>query len=755
MLRRLKHAFRGDKLLILLTGLATSLLITALYAHQPWVFRFLDRKLYDLTLREHYSGPATTVPVIVDIDEDSLAKYGQWPWPRYRIAVLLDKLHQAGVLAAASDIVFAEPDRTSPLLIKKEITGQFGEYLTGDLEFANLPPILEDNDVLLAETLKTTGPFVLGYSLEFHDLEQETGQDTCGIEPLNLAYKTTAPGVEPNPAQALFTATGAVCPLTVLTGAAPQAGFFTTASDMDGVIRRVPLLMNWNGKVFPNLCLRALLLACQGRAQVLTLSPAGTESLLIVIKDPETGEKRKIEIPLDQRGQMFVNYRGPSRTFPYVSAGSVLDGDPETLARLKGTIALIGTSASGLKDLRVTPFDQYYPGVETHATLIDNILAEDFIHIPDWEPGLQVFAILISGLLITVLMTWTNAIWTALPLLLLAWGLWAGSGHLFGRYHLFFSPLYSWIVLAVGFTLLTLVKFWREERQKRFIHGAFSHYLSPAVIDRIVANPDSLSLDGEEKEITIMFTDVRNFTSLSERLTAGQVTELLHEYLTPMTRIITDNSGTLDKFIGDAVMAFWNAPLGVPEHQKKALVSAMEQRVKLQELNKGFQEKYGFNIAVGMGVHCGRVRVGNMGSAELFDYTVIGDNVNLASRLESLTKYYSVDILVSDAVKKACERDYVYQEVDTVRVLGRAEAVVIHTVYPLDRAEELKPELEQYARALDLYKAGDFDGAEREFFTLADEHHRPLYALYGNRCRRLRDQPPGPDWDGVFIHETK
>ena len=753
MLGWIRRKFTGDKLLILLTGLATSLLITGLYVHQPRLFRFLDRKIYDIMLREHHSGPASSLPVIVDIDEDSLAKYGQWPWPRYRIALLLDKLNQAGVLAVGTDIVFAEPDRTSPRLIKEEITGQFGQYLTGELEFANLPDILQDNDALLAATLET-GPFVLGYSLEFQNLGHGLGQDVCGIAPLNLAYKTTMPGVEPDPANALFDARDAVCPLPVLTAAAPRAGFFTTSADMDGVIRRVPLLMLWNGRIFPNLALRTLFEACQGRAQVLTLSSAGTESLLIAFHDPDTGKVRKIEIPLDQRGQFFVNYRGPSETFQYISAGLVLEEDPATKAALQGKIALIGTSASGLKDLRVTPFDQYYPGVETHATIIDNILSEDFLRIPHWEPGLQVFAILVSGLLITVLLTWTGAIWAALPLVLLGWGLWAGSGHLFSQNRVFLSPLYSWIVLGISFTLLTLMKFWREEKQKRFIHGAFSHYLSPAVIARIVEDPDSLSLDGEEKEITIMFSDVRNFTSLSEKLTATQVSELLHEYLTPMTRIITNNSGTLDKFIGDGVMAFWNAPINVPEHEKKALAAAMEQLEKLKELNKTFVEKYGFPIAIGIGIHCGRVRVGNMGSADLFDYTLIGDNVNLTSRLEGLTKFYRLEILVSDAIRKACGQDFVFQEVDSVRVKGRDEPVTIHTVHDRTRAGARREELERYAKALAMYKARDFAGAEAVFADLAADGP-PLYDLYRRRCRHLCEEPPGPEWDGVFTHEEK
>ncbi|MGE4553777.1 MAG: CHASE2 domain-containing protein, partial [Desulfovibrionaceae bacterium] len=536
--------------------------------------------------------------------------------------------------------------------------------------------------------------------------------------------------------------------------AKPACGFFTTSADMDGVIRRVPLIMSWGGKVFPNLALQAILTAYHGRALVLTLSPAGAGSLVIGIKDPAQG-KRKIEIPLDQRGQIFVNYRGPGNSFPYVSAKDVLEGNPAVADRLKDHIAFIGTSAAGLKDLRITPFDQYYPGVETHATLVDTILAGDFLEIPDWEPGLQIFAVLFAGVVTTLLLAWTTALWSAIPVVAAAVGVWFGCGWVFTQHRLFLSPLYSFVVLGTNFTMLTLIKFWREERQKRFIHGAFAHYLSPKVIEQIVDNPDSLSLEGEEKEITIMFSDVRSFTTLSEKLTPTQVTDLLHDYFTPMTRIITENSGTLDKFIGDAIMAFWNAPLDVPDHQKLAVRSALMQLDKLAELNELFKVKFGFPIAIGLGVNCGRVRVGNMGSADLFDYTLIGDNVNLASRLEGLTKFYGQQIVISKAVKEACGDEFVYQELDSVRVKGKHEPVTIFTVFTKEAAAPRRDELTLYDDALARYKAMDFAGARDDFTRLKQMHPGVLYEMYEERCEHLREEPPAEGWDGVYTHKTK
>jgi len=363
---------------------------------------------------------------------------------------------------------------------------------------------------------------------------------------------------------------------------------------------------------------------------------------------------------------------------------------------------------------------------------------------------------ILAGITITLLVAWARAVWLLLPLAGMAFGMWEGSAYMMSSMRVYISPLYAYIILAGNFTLLTLLKFWREEKQKKFIHGAFSHYLAPAVIKQIYDSPESLSLQGQEKEVTVMFSDVRGFTTMSEKLTPTQVTDLLHDYLTPMTRVITSNMGTLDKFIGDAIMAFWNAPIDVPDHQKKALSSALQMLDHIHVLNEGFQQKFGLTIKIGVGLHCGRVRVGNMGSADLFDYTLIGDNVNLTSRLESLTKYYGQILLVSQAMKEACGDDYAYVEMDSVRVKGKSEPITIYTAMTHEARAARKAGFDRYEEALGLFKAMRFDEAEKIFAELKGTGFEEVLCLmYEERCQHLKEEPPGEGWDGVYTHKTK
>jgi adenylate cyclase len=738
MANLLKKILKSDKLPLLLTGFATSLLMVFLYIMQPGILRFLDYKIYDQMLRREHGTKTSGAPVIVDIDEKSLAALGQWPWPRYRVALLLEKIRQAGALAVGMDMVLAEPDRTSPGLLQRQIKKE----LMVDVRFEGLPKALEDNDALLASVLKDK-PYVLGFYFSFN--KGETGQQAVegGIKPAQVSV-LAAPGA-PTPDKVLHSAYGAVCPLPVLAEAATATGFFNATPDPDGILRRVALLINYNGGIYPSLALATLMQAAGDPSVLLKLDTQGTDSL----------RYGGTVIPVDRAGQMLVNYRGGEGMFPYVSAVDIIEGkaDPATL---NGKIAFIGTSAAGLRDLRATPFTAVYPGVETHATILDNILTQDFISIPDYAPAVELTATLLAGIAITLLVCWARAVWIVVPLVGMGFGMWEGTAYLLGHLRVYISPLYSYIILAANFGLLTVMKFWREEKQKKFIHGAFSHYLAPAVIKQIYDSPESLSLQGQEKEVTVMFSDVRGFTTMSEKLTPTQVTDLLHDYLTPMTKVITQNMGTLDKFIGDAIMAFWNAPVDVPEHQKKAVSSALQMLDHLKELNVGFQTKFGLTIKIGIGLHCGRVRVGNMGSADLFDYTLIGDNVNLTSRLEGLTKYYGQVLIVSEAMREACGDTYAYMELDAVRVKGKHEPITIYTAMTHEQAAARADEITRHEAALALYRAMRFAEAKEAFAALKEQTgNAVLYDLYMERCDTLTEHPPAEGWDGVFTHTSK
>jgi adenylate cyclase len=741
MFAPLKKAFKKDQLILLGSGLVISFLMIILFISQPQFLNLLELKIYDLYLRSYHQPAATEVPVIIDLDEKSLSELGQWPWPRYRVALLFKYLQAYGASAVVSDIIFVEPDRTSPVAIKADIKRE----LKIDVEFSGMPDSLMDYDKLLAYNLQT-GPFVLGINFVARsglgDMEPST-RHACDFPPAKVAVLSPPGSLTPH--QALFSSGEMICPTPSLAEAQPRVGFITISPDPDSVYRRVPLLYSWEDKIYPSLALAALIQATGEENMVLKLSSLGVEAVKF----------NGIVIPTDKRAQMLINYRGKSRTFQYISASDILNKKLPPKA-LEGRIAFIGTSAAGLKDIRPIPLDPSYPGVEAHATVVDNILSQQFLSIPDWAKGLEFAGMVAAGIVTTLLLMWARASWLVIPLIGLACAMWYGSVLLYKEQHFFLSPMYSYITLALTFFSLTVIKFWREEHAKKFIHGAFAHYLAPSVISQIMDNPGSLSLDGQEKDITIQFSDVRSFTSLSEKLTPSQVTDLLHDYLTPMTRIITENEGTLDKFIGDAVMAFWNAPLDVECHQEKALATALAQQEKLKELNELFIDKYGFTIDVGIGIHSGPVRVGNMGSADLFDYTLIGDNVNLASRLEGLTKYYGQKLVVSQAIKDACCNNYHFRILDSVRVKGKLEPVTIYTAYPPAEAEARKEELELYAEAHDHYIHQRFAEAVELFERIRDTGaEETLCAMYIDRCNHLMENPPGEDWDGVFTHKTK
>ena len=742
MIGFIKSIFKKDQLFLFTTGLAASILMVILFITHPPFLKLLDYKLYDQFLREYHDDKATDIPVVIDLDEKSLAELGQWPWPRYRVAMLLKYLQAYGASAIATDIVFAEPDRTSPTVFREQLKKE----MKVDVKIEGLPPALADNDKLLAHNLKS-GPFVLGFDFRTEKVLRDDGvaHETmgCFVKPVNVAIKSM-PGA-PSPHDILLRAEEAICPLPILTMATPRTGFITISPDLDSVYRRVPLLFSWNKKFYPSLALASIMQATGMKSMIITMSPIGVASIRL----------GPIVIPTDSRGRMLINFRGPMKTFQYISASDVLNKKLKPGA-LQGKICFLGTSATGLKDIRATPLDPGYPGVEAHCTVVDNILSKQFLTVPDWANGLELVLMVGVGLLTTVLLMWAKAGWLILPLIGLGYGMWYGSVKMFTDYDYYISPLYAYLNLALTFTLLTVIKFWREEHAKKFIHGAFAHYLAPSVITQIMDNPDALSLEGQEKDITIQFSDVRSFTSLSEKLTPTQVTDLLHDYLTPMTRIITEHEGTLDKFIGDAVMAFWNAPLDIENHEEKSLLAALAQQDKLEELNKEFIEKFGFTIAVGIGIHSGPVRVGNMGSADLFDYTLIGDNVNLASRLEGLTKFYGQKLVVSQVIADACKGKYYFRILDSVRVKGKVEPVTIYTAYTLEKAEGRKEELDLYEKAHDLYLKQEFDRARELFEQLKGMDAEPLlYDMYIERCAHLKEAPPGEDWDGVFTHKTK
>ena len=495
---KLASFFGFTKAWVIGSGIIVTLAACLFSIFKPSYLNLMELKLYDVMLKKTHSGIQTTRVAIVDIDEASLEQFGQWPWPRYRTAKLFRNIQLAGAEAVGIDILFAEPDQTSPAVIQDTLKKDLGV----DLKFSGLPAGFMDNDAVLAETLGQ-GNFVLGYSALFKSAWARKA-DRPGIKsagnhggqtalyagmPVFNAVEIRAPGAG-KAADFLFSASGLASPLPVLAEHVKGAGFMNTLADADGVLRRVPLLIACGQKVYPQLALATLMAGHEPQKEVpiIRVTRSGIESLEITNRT----------IPLESNGGMMINYRGPGRTYPYYSAKDVLNGQLEP-GDFKGKIIFVGTSATGLKDIRVSPLSPVFPGVEVHATLVDNILSNDFIKRPYWISGLELTLVFIWGILTTFIIGYSNAILTLPITLVLGVAVWWLGLISMGRYHVWVSPFFPILVLILNFSILNLQKFRFSEKKKKFFREAFSKYVSSAVVDQLAKNPDRLSLQGEEK----------------------------------------------------------------------------------------------------------------------------------------------------------------------------------------------------------------------------------------------------------------
>ncbi len=739
-LRKL-FGLRALKSLPLMTGSIFTAFMAGLFIFQPQFLRVIELNVFDAVFRLSYDGKVNESVIIVDLDEASLSEFGQWPWPRYRVALMLEKIRRDGAASIALDMVFAELDRTSPYIIQQQLEDELGVSMS----FSNLPQGLEDNDQILANILEG-GPFTLGFYFDLvrdHVL-QPVSNNRAHIHPLRIAT-VSEPGAPPL-SDSLFHAAGITGNIDILSKAVDSSGFMNVAADPDGIIRRVPLLMSYDDNYYPSLALAALLNALGLNQAAVRSSAGGVESIRIGAQT----------IPLDSRGQLLLNYRGPGKSFPYVSASDILS-DRTSQGLFQDKIVFIGTSAAGLKDIRSTPLDNVFPGVEAHATVVDNILTGDFLHRPDWALGTELILILAAGIASTIIIIWLSGLWLVLPLMLCAAGLWFGTMYLFQSQGIYFSPFMPLLTLAGNFSLLTFQNFWIEEKEKRKLQNTFEHYLSPDVVKRVVKNPSLLKLGGDKKNLSILFTDIRSFTNISEAMEPEELVNFMNDYLTAMTEVILKNKGTLDKYMGDAIMAFFGAPEDMPDHARVAQKTAIEMLDRLHECQEKWCIPGQSSIEIGVGISSGEVIVGNMGSAKRFDYTVMGDQVNLASRLEGLTKMYGVKILVSEFTRNQARDDFAYRELDLVRVKGKQKPVAVFEPFRnYHFTQEELAFIAPFEQGLAAYRSQKWEQAISEFqkaLTLKPQDYPCL--KYIDRCRQMAKSPPGPDWDGVWVMQTK
>ncbi|WP_418640965.1 CHASE2 domain-containing protein [Sulfurimonas sp. ST-27] len=696
------------------------------YLKYPSFFSLFENKLNDVMFLARGDKTADDRIVIVDIDEKSLQQLGQWPWSRNKVATILEHLTQYGAGIIGLDIVFAEKDNSSPKLVLQK------------LGLKNIAA--EDYDKILAETIAAS-PTVTGYVFA---LKNDT------LEKRETLPKTTAIIIEKNKPEksSLIKPYRAIVNIPVIKNAAYSSGYFNTIPDEDGVVRSIPMIMEYRGLLYPSLSLELTRLALGERKVVINYYKKGVESIRI----------GKITIPTDRFGRMIINYRGRQHKYKYISACDIYANkiDPKEIA---GKIVLVGTTAAGLLDLRSTPFDSVYPGVEVHATAIDNILNQEFLARPSWIIGFDIVDIFLSLSIAFGLLLIPNAMLSFTFLTLFITGLLFMHYYTMTEKGLLINTLFPLAGISFLFVIGEAVNYFLESRQKERIKQKFATKVSPAVVEELIANADSDTFDVKEKEITILFSDIRDFTSISEKMdSAKSLINLLNEYMTPMVDIITKYKGTVDKFIGDAIMAYWNAPTDVQDHPDKALQSAIEQILRLETLNIKLSKEKKPNINIGIGINTGVSVVGEMGSIGRSDYTCIGDSVNLASRAEGLCKVYASKIILSEYTKKMLKKDnYFLRELDTVRVKGKNKPVTIYECMGYKEKHWVnfnENDTRIYTEALKLYKNSHFKEAKKLFTRLNNANVQKLYTIYIQRCEYYIHNRP-KDFDGVFTFTNK
>lgn len=693
------------RLIFILFGLIAAAVAFGGYRQAPPALQQLDYRLKDARFRVRGPITPTKQVVVVAIDHKSIKEIGRWPWSREVTARLIAQLAHYGAKVTALDIVFSEPqDQVS--------------------------------DAALSAAVTAADNVVLGYF--FRDEEQPIEPvSLLQLESARIKLVRVADGVTSIP---LGEYRSVDTNLSLIGKGARDFGFFNARPDGDGLYRRSLLLLLYNGDIYPSLAMKALR-HYLGHEIMLDIQPWGVDAI-------QLGELR---VPSREDGTMALNYYGPAGSFRTVSAGDVIKKrlPPDAL---NGSIVFVGATEIGIFDIRPTPFDATQPGVELHATVAANALDGRFLRHDGTTQTLELVSLVAFPVLLGIGLAFAPGTLVGLAAFgALAVLFWTVNYLAFSQGLRDMTLLYP--LLGLGLTYLGS-EAWRNlvvERKGRQLKKAFSNYVSPDLVRQIEKNPDKLVLGGEQRELTILFSDIRGFTTVSEDLTPPELVALLNEYLSPMTRIVLEERGTLDKFIGDAVMAIFNAPLDVPQHAVHACRAAVRMLEELQRLNKGFVGRGMHSLDIGIGINTGPAVVGNMGADIRFDYTAIGDSVNLASRLEGLNKLYDSHILISEDTRRQVPPDmFCFREVDRVRVKGKHKPVVLFEL--LVDKQELLPGFEA---ALEQYRAQAFETARQMFDELAQQYDDGPSRLYSSRCTEYLLTPPPNGWDGIYTAKSK
>ncbi len=704
----------------------------------------LERQLYDTRVRLTAPGGVDPDIVIAAIDEYSLEKQGHWPWTREKLAMLVDRLFEYGAAVVSFDMVFAERDVSADVALLREFTDEDADAAFLQ-RLGQLEPRL-NRDHIFAEALGR-GPTVLGY---YFDTDPSTVL-TTGV----LPYPAFELSDEIAGAVHLPTAYGYGANLEELMAGAYSAGFISNPLiDEDGIVRRVPLLHRHGSDVYESLSLATAATYLDDIAL-----PIFVDTPLLIQGYPpfESLELAGRSIPIDAEGAVMVPFRGPSGSFPYVSASRIIDGTVSSASLLKDAIVVVGATAPGLLDIRSTPFSSVFPGPEIHANVMAGLLNGNFKWHPPYTVAAELIAVAFFGLLMVLLLPLLSPVWSTIASMAIFAAAVLMNGYLW-EVKLHVLPLAATLLVIAGVYMLNMVfGYFFETRMRSHMNDLFGQYVPPDLVREMSNDPENYSLASEKRELTVLFSDVRDFTAISERLDAVDLSDMMNRYLTPMTRIIHEGSGTIDKYMGDAIMAFWGAPVKDPEHATNAIRSALAMLERLETLNDEFEAKGMPRIQIGIGLNTGDMSVGNMGSRFRRAYTVMGDAVNLGSRLEGLTKAYGAWLIVSEFTRERAP-GFTYRWLDQVRVKGKLEPVTIFEV--IGETSKLGPAEVEIAQKFDrfseAYLAGDWGKAEDLLSELPEsEQGTKLCRLYRERIRTFRQDPPGPEWDGVFEHTKK
>ena len=736
--------------------LVTILVVVALFRSHISIFELIELKTYDLRfLSRGQVQPASTVALAL-IDEKSLDREGRWPWPRSKIATLIERLSQDGAKVIGFDIGFLEPDTNTQLELLNQLS-QAVETLA--IQNARLADFIQerkrnaDTDLALATAIRnSSAAIVLGYF--FHESAETLGYQLSSAEiaqrlerldgskyPLVtytppgmavVARDMTAYAPEPN--------------LALFTEAAAASGYFSLRTDADGVVRWMPLMIVGGEDLFPPLSLMCAWHYLGHPSLAVKIDSYGAVGV-------QMGERF---IPTDETGRLLINYLGPAKTLPHFSITDVLNG-----ALAAGTFAnkivLVGSSALGAHDLRNTPFttlSPLYSGVEIQATVIDNILSQRFMTSPKWSKIYGLFAIVLLAAVSGIVVAYVGPLQGLLCVLVL------GASHVFIARWLFINAgvwlntVYPVLALVANYTALSVYDYMTEARERRRIKETFSHYVAPVVIEEMLKEPERLKLGGEEKTLTVLFCDLQGFTSVSERYAPHEMIEILSEYYTRMTERVFLQQGTLVEYVGDEMLALFGAPVEQADHAQRACATALAMQAERKIQNEEWAKLGRPPLIARTGINSGLMLVGNLGSRYRFNYGVMGDQVNLASRLEGLNKTYRTQLLVSESTAQLVENSFRLREVDLVRVVGREQAVRIYELLAA-REEELphkqQEALAAYAAGLEFYRCRAWDAACRLFVTSLDlwPQEGPAQTML-ERSQQYQKTPPAEEWAGVF-----